>query len=172
MDVDVCQAVAEEVVKERDVQKSTLLPISFCVAEHKVEGRHEEDVESHKEEERVISARPKGVSKEDKNEETADDLEENAEEKDDPVEERCEVLVQSATLEGGMVGGKAPGKTEDGGDDADGLVGLKDRQLALHAHLDQPDLNLVLGHVVNEAWQKEIELDKQTDICSQVINPW
>ena len=58
-----------------------------------------------------------------------------------------------------MVGGEAPGKTEDGGDDGDGLVGLEDGQLALHAHLDQPDLNLVLGHVVNETWQEEIELN-------------
>ena len=59
-----------------------------------------------------------------------------------------------------MVGGEAPGKTEDGGDDGDGLVGLEDGQLSLHAHLDQPDLNLVLGHVVNETWQEEVELDR------------
>ena len=58
-----------------------------------------------------------------------------------------------------MVRGEAPGKTEDGGDDGDGLVGLEDGQLALHAHLDQSDLNLILGHVVNETWQEEIELN-------------
>ena len=51
MDVDVCQAIAEEVVKERDVQKSTLDPVALCVAEHKVKSGHEEDVEGDKEEE-------------------------------------------------------------------------------------------------------------------------
>ena len=65
MDVDVCKPIAEEVVKERDIQKSTLDPVALCVAEHKVKSGHEEDVEGDKEEERVISARPEGVCKED-----------------------------------------------------------------------------------------------------------
>ena len=65
MDVDVCKPIAEEVVKERDIQKSTLDPVALCVAEHKVKSGHEEDVEGDKEEERVISTRPEGVCKED-----------------------------------------------------------------------------------------------------------
>ena len=65
VDVDVCQAVAKEVMKERDVQKAALHPVALCVAEHKVKSRHEEDVEGDKEEEWVISAGPKGVGKED-----------------------------------------------------------------------------------------------------------
>ena len=65
VDVDVCQAIAEEVVKERDVQKSTLDPVALCVAEHKVQSRHEEDVEGDKEEEGVVSAGSEGVGKED-----------------------------------------------------------------------------------------------------------
>ena len=65
MDVDVCQAIAEEVVKERDVQKATLDPVALCVRKHKVQSRHEEDVEGNEEEEGVISAGPEGVGKED-----------------------------------------------------------------------------------------------------------
>ena len=161
MDVDVCEAITKEVVEEGDVQKAALDPVALGVAEDEVQSGHEEDVEGDKEKKRVVAAWTEGVGKEDEDEKATDDLEENTEEEDDPVEESCKIFVQGATFQGGVVGGEAPGKTENGGDDGDGLVRLEDRQLPLHAHLDQPDLDLVLRHVVDQAWQQEVELDSR-----------
>ena len=163
MDVDVCEAITKEVVEEGDVQKAALDPVALGVAEDEVQGGHEEDVEGDKEEKRVVAARTERVGKEDEDEKATDDLEENTEEEDHPVEESCKILVQGATFQGGVVGGEAPGKTENGGDDGDGLVRLEDRQLPLHAHLDQPDLDLVLRHVVDQARQEKVELDSRLE---------
>ena len=41
-------------------------------------------------------------------------LEEHAEEEHDPVEERGEVLVEGPALQGGVVGGEAPGQAGEG----------------------------------------------------------
>ena len=48
-----------------------------------------------------------------------------------------------------------------GGDDGDGLVGLQDGQVALHADGDDLDVDLVVvGHVLDEAGQQQVELDR------------
>ena len=108
MDVDVGQTVAEEVVEEGDVQEAALHPVALGVAEHEVDGGHEGDVETDEDEQGVVFPRPEGVGVEHKDEEPSDDLEEVAEEEDGSVEESGEVLVQSSSLQGGVVGGEAP----------------------------------------------------------------
>ena len=108
MDVYVGQAVAEEVVEEGDVEEAALHPVALGVAEHEVDGGHEEDVETDEDEQGVVFAGPEGVGVEDEDEEPPDDLEEEAEEEDGAVEESGEVLVQGASLQGGVVGGEAP----------------------------------------------------------------
>ena len=44
MNIDIGQAVAHKVVEEGKIEKSSFLPIFLGVAEHIMQGRHEEDV--------------------------------------------------------------------------------------------------------------------------------
>jgi len=137
VDVDVGQRVASHVVEERQVQEAALLPVDLGVGKYEMQDGHQQDVSAEKDKERVVHARTERVWEEDEDEEPSQDLEEHWEEQDRTVEERGQVLVERTPLEGGVIRGKAPGQTQNGGDDGNRLKMkiLKCNNYLLHAEI-------------------------------------
>ena len=52
MNIDIGQAVAHKVVEEGKIEKSSFLPIFLGVAEHVMQGGHQEDVGGNEDEKR------------------------------------------------------------------------------------------------------------------------
>ena len=52
MNVDIGQSVSDKIVEEGEIEKSSFLPILLGVAEHVMQGGHEEDVGGNEDEKR------------------------------------------------------------------------------------------------------------------------
>ena len=52
MNIDIGQTVSNKIVEEGKIEKSSFLPIFLGVAEHVMQGRHEEDVGGNEDEKR------------------------------------------------------------------------------------------------------------------------
>ena len=109
MNVDIGQSVSNQIMEEGKIEKSSFLPILLGVAEHVVQGRHEENVSSDEDEKRnwgnisvscwllvliltvilTIFTGAEGVSKQYQNKQSSDYLEKYREEEDAPDAEYC-----------------------------------------------------------------------------------
>ena len=106
VNIDIGQSVSNKIVEEGKIEKSSFLPIFLGVAEHIMQGRHEEDVGRDEDEKRnwgnisagcwllcsaqsegvilTIFTGAEGVSKQYQNKQSSDYLEKNWEEEDAP----------------------------------------------------------------------------------------
>ena len=80
-----------------------------------------------------------------------------------------------------MIWSEAPGQTQDGRDDGDGLVCLEDGQVSFLAKSEYLDVNFVMVKIFNKCWEEEIQLNcwlkwrLQTDFhysCGRIKNFW
>ena len=115
------------------------------IREYKVKWPHQKDMGKKENEERVISAWTKGVSKEDKNEEARAYLKEKRQVENSLIKERSEIIVQPPSFKNWVIWCEAPGETDNRSDDRDGGDSVEGGQVSAF-DLEQAQLKKLVFH--------------------------